>query len=182
MLDAAGRLFAAQRFHQVRMEDIAAEAGVGKGTIYRYFQDKEELYLALLRRASEQLLARLHEHLARADGSRQRLEAIVAAILSYFCEHPHLFDLIQRAEVVHGPDFPWQQTRREAVGMMIRLFEEAKRKGEFAVADPELAALLLLGGVRAVIRFYKKPRSRDLARRIVDTFLAGQDVLGSAAS
>src|SRR5215472_7850945 len=61
MLDAAGRLFGAHRFHEVRMEDIAAEAEVGKGTIYRYFSDKEELFLALLERSSRQLLARLEE-------------------------------------------------------------------------------------------------------------------------
>src|SRR5262245_18615534 len=45
MLNAAARLFGTQRFHEVRMEDIAAEAAVGKGTIYRYFSDKDELYL-----------------------------------------------------------------------------------------------------------------------------------------
>ena len=47
MLDAAARLFGAHRFHEVRMEDVAAAAEVGKGTLYRYFRDKEELYLAL---------------------------------------------------------------------------------------------------------------------------------------
>ena len=50
VLDAAARLFGTQRFHEVRMEDIAAEATVGKGTLYRYFNDKEELFVALLER------------------------------------------------------------------------------------------------------------------------------------
>src|SRR2546421_8418409 len=84
MLDAAARLFGTQRFHEVRMEDIAAEAEVGKGTLYRYFSDKEELYLALLERASQQLVCRLREEITRMEGPRAQLEAVVAAIIAYF--------------------------------------------------------------------------------------------------
>ena len=51
MLAAAARLFGSQRFHEVRMEDIAAEAAVAKGTLYRYFADKEQLYRAMLVRS-----------------------------------------------------------------------------------------------------------------------------------
>ena len=73
MLDAASRLFATSRFHEVRMEDIAAEAEVGKGTLYRYFMDKDELYFALLTRASRQFLCRLEQSVAQAEGARHRL-------------------------------------------------------------------------------------------------------------
>ena len=54
MLDAAVQLFGRRRFHEVRIDDIAAEAEVGKGTLYRYFTDKEELYVALLTRSARQ--------------------------------------------------------------------------------------------------------------------------------
>ena len=40
------------------MEDVASAAGVGKGTVYRYFKDKEELYLALLARAADGITRR----------------------------------------------------------------------------------------------------------------------------
>src|SRR5438270_9573836 len=113
MLDAAARLFGMQRFHEVRMEDIAAEAAVGKGTLYRYFSDKDELYLALLERASREYLERLQEEKARAEGAREQLQAVVAAIITFFDQQPHLLDLIQRAEVLRDPKraFPWQKTR-----------------------------------------------------------------------
>src|SRR5262249_46174369 len=109
MLDAAGRLFGTQRFHEVRMEDIAAEAEVGKGTIYRYFSDKEELYKALLSRSSGQLLGRLRDELEQADAPRAQLVRVVAALIGFFDERPHLFDLIQRAEVMQGPGFLWRE-------------------------------------------------------------------------
>jgi TetR/AcrR family fatty acid metabolism transcriptional regulator len=175
MLDAAARLFGAHRFHEVRMEDIAVEAGVGKGTIYRYFADKDELYVALLARSSEQFVRRVASEVARATGARARLEALVASVLSFFDAQPHLLDLIQRAEVLRGPgaDFPWQRTRDEMWRLTDDLFEEARKSREFTIRDPELAARMLLGGLRSVIRFGKTPRAADLPHRIVEDFLSG---------
>src|ERR1700761_5292813 len=95
ILDAAASLFATQRFHEARMEDIAAAAEVGKGTLYRYFKDKEELYLALLERAAVGISARLTSETGAAEGIHARLEAVVRAIVGYFDDNPHLFDLIQ---------------------------------------------------------------------------------------
>jgi AcrR family transcriptional regulator len=175
ILAAAARLFATQRFHEARMEDIATAAEVGKGTLYRYFKDKDELYDALLVRAGEQLSRRLAEETAPASGARARLEAVVAALIGYFDEQPHLFDLIQRAEVMHAADgdFPWEQTRRATFRLVQRVFAEAAAAGEFSIRDPELGVWMLLGGVRAVIRFGRRPRAPGLSRRIVDDFLAG---------
>src|SRR5258708_7876939 len=51
ILAAADSLFAGRSFGEVRMEDIARGADVGKVTIYRYFPTKAALYLALLDRA-----------------------------------------------------------------------------------------------------------------------------------
>jgi TetR/AcrR family fatty acid metabolism transcriptional regulator len=178
MLDAAARLFGSQRFHEVRMEDIAAEAGVGKGTLYRYFSDKEELYLDLLKRSSKQFLDRLQDEMERAPRPREQLEACVAAIICFFDEQPQLFDLIQRAEVLRDANhaFPWQHTREEVLKRILELFERGKEQGEFTIRDAEIAALMLLGGLRGVIRFGSRPRPRDLARRITDRFLLGADV------
>src|SRR3989442_15293376 len=98
MLEAAARLFGNQHFHEVRMDDVATEAGVGKGTIYRYFEDKDELYLALLDRAALQLHARIREAVAAARTPQRKLEALAGASLQFFEEQPHVFDLIQRAD------------------------------------------------------------------------------------
>jgi AcrR family transcriptional regulator len=179
MLDAAARLFGTQHFHEVRMEDIAAEAEVGKATLYRYFMDKEELYLALLRRESEQFLARLEKSVSQATGPRQRLEAIVAGILDYFDEQPHLLDLMQRTEVLcpPGTELPWRKTLDDLVRLLAELFAAGQQAGEFCVRDPELGILMLLGGLRSVIRFGGRPRPSDLPRRIVANFLRGADPL-----
>src|SRR5260221_14427097 len=109
MLDAAARLFGNQRYHEVRMDDVAAEAGVGKGTIYRYFEDKDELYLAMLERAGDQLSERIRTGVARAATPVAKLEAFVSAIIGFFDERPHVADLIQRSDALRGAATPWQK-------------------------------------------------------------------------
>jgi AcrR family transcriptional regulator len=175
MLDAAARLFGRQRFHEVRMDDIAAEAEVGKGTLYRYWSDKEQLYLALLDRASGQFLGRLRGEIERGGRPRTRLTRVATAIIEHFDDNPHLFDLIQRAEVMQGAGFPWRETRLELIKMVTGLFQELKAENPMVVRDPELTTLLLLGGLRTVIRFGQKPRPKDIGERIMDVFVGEED-------
>jgi TetR/AcrR family transcriptional regulator len=175
ILAAAARLFATHRFHEARMEDIAAVAEVGKGTLYRYFKDKEELYLALLARAAEAILAKLHAAVQHPGSRREKLVAVVSSLIGYFDEQPHLLDVIQHAEAMQKPgqELPWQKTRSKTMAMVRDLFEAARREGDFAIDDPDTAALMLLGGLRGVYRFGVHPRPADLAERIVAGFLDG---------
>jgi AcrR family transcriptional regulator len=159
------------------MEDIAAEAEVGKGTIYRYFSDKEELFVALLERSSRQLLARLDDVKQRSGSPGDRLHSFVNTVIGFFDERPHLFDLIQRAEVMRGrgSDFPWQRARDELFQLFLDLLKEGNERSAFRIRDPELAMLMMLGGLRTIIRFGPRPRPADLVARIVESFLNGAD-------
>jgi AcrR family transcriptional regulator len=176
IVEAASHLFGTQRFHEVRMDDVAAAADVGKGTLYRYFRDKEELYAGLLAHATAQFRERMRAEVDKVAGARARLEALVQAIVDYFDEHPHLKGLIQRAEAVHDEGkkpFVWNEARAEALRMIQTLFEQGRLQGEFTVRDPVLAAMLLLGGIRSVVRDGVHPRPVRLARQVVENFLWG---------
>jgi len=174
ILNVAVRLFATHRFHEARMEDIAACAGVGKGTLYRYFKDKEELYTALLERATEQMIQRLHAAARLGDDPVSKLEALVATFLQFHEDQPYVFDLIQHAEALSRPDqsFPWQKARTLSIDMVKQVLEEGQAKGVFHGVD-NTALMLLLGGIRAIIRFGDKPRPANLARRVAEVFLYG---------
>jgi TetR/AcrR family fatty acid metabolism transcriptional regulator len=182
ILAAAARLFTTHRFHEARMEDIAALAEVGKGTLYRYFKDKDELYLALLARAAEDYQARLREAI-RPGSPREQLVAVVDQVLRYFEEQPHVLDLIQHAEVMQKPgeEFPWQKTRNETMALVRDLIHNGQHEGAFVIEDVSLAMLMLLGGLRAVLRFGVHPIPAGTAERIVDGFLNGYGAAGRAA-
>jgi TetR/AcrR family fatty acid metabolism transcriptional regulator len=174
ILNVAVRLFATHRFHEARMEDISAAAGVGKGTLYRYFKDKEELYLALLERSSAQIEALMRAAVEQGTDPRSKLECLVATIIKYFDDNPHVFDLIQHAEALQRPTrrFPWK-ARAVSIELTTAIVLEGQKTGVFRVEDPELSVLMFLGGLRAVFRFGVKPRPADLAQRIVDGFFNG---------
>jgi len=69
ILDAALTVFAEKGFSAARMEDIAAKAGVTKGTIYLYFQSKEEVFKSLARQHVADSLAAAAEEARRFEGS-----------------------------------------------------------------------------------------------------------------
>ncbi|MDR3527255.1 MAG: TetR/AcrR family transcriptional regulator [Rhizomicrobium sp.] len=69
ILDAALAVFADKGFAAARMEDIAAKAGVTKGTIYLYFQSKEEVFKSLARQHVSDSLAMAAEEARRFEGS-----------------------------------------------------------------------------------------------------------------
>lgn len=61
ILDAADRLLARYGYKKMTMDDLALEAGIGKGTIYLHFPSKEEIALARIDRIISQLVERLRE-------------------------------------------------------------------------------------------------------------------------
>ena len=175
ILASAEIMFAAKRFHEVLMEDIAISAGVGKGTIYRYFKNKEELYAALLKDASNELMKLIENAVQTEVTCKNKLIVILQTSINLFDAKPHLFDLILHAEAFQKTsiEFPWQQTRWNVIHFVESLFQQAEDQKEFSIKSPKESALLLLGGLRAIIRFGNKPRQKELCTDIVHHFLNG---------
>jgi AcrR family transcriptional regulator len=150
ILAVASDLFAQRSFEKVRMEDVAAGAGVGKVTIYRYFPAKDDLYLTLLEETGRDYLARLREADTSVRGCRARLVALVRAALTFFDERPHLLKLLDRAGIDRGrkADFPWLEVQQQFFRMLQGLFAEGALRGEFQVDDLELAVRGVVGTMR----------------------------------
>ncbi len=67
ILDAALRVFAERGFHGTNVPEVAARAGVGVGTLYRYFENKEALVNQVYRDAKQRLRAALLDGAASVD-------------------------------------------------------------------------------------------------------------------
>lgn len=93
ILDVATRLFAERGYPDTDIDSVAADLKVAKGTIYRYFPSKRELFLAAVERGVQDLQNAVHAHV---DGVGDPIDRIVSAIhtyLSYFDSHPELVEL-----------------------------------------------------------------------------------------
>ncbi len=92
IIEAAEKVFSKQGFTNTKMEDVAKELGVSKGTIYFYFSSKENLYMAITYRAFQSLIETFYisvEHTKEEVG----LEGLVGVMRSFikFSEENFLY-------------------------------------------------------------------------------------------
>ncbi|MEJ0027629.1 MAG: TetR/AcrR family transcriptional regulator [Rhizomicrobium sp.] len=81
ILDAALKVFAAKGYAAARMDDIAREAGVTKGTIYLYFENKEAVFKSLVRESIGTTIGAVAGQIAGHDGpARDLLRFALAAM------------------------------------------------------------------------------------------------------
>src|SRR5438105_12432713 len=94
ILETAAKLFAKHGYANADTQLLAEQLGVGKGTIYRYFASKEEVFLA----AADRAMRLLHEQVeASIHGILDPLKRIAAAIhayLAFFAAHPEFVELL----------------------------------------------------------------------------------------
>src|SRR3979409_1582850 len=87
ILQAARTVFASQGYADTVVDDIAAEAGIGKGTLYLYFPSKEQIYLAALLEDARNLNRLTRDGIAAAATWQEKLRAYMDVKLQYFEAH-----------------------------------------------------------------------------------------------
>jgi AcrR family transcriptional regulator len=144
ILDAAAAVFARQGFQQARIDDIAREAGVSKGTIYWYFESKERIIEALMHRffdpelsQARSLIAedrpaidRLLEVTYRSAKLAQRIHdlGLVPLFLEYLSlatRQAHVYAFLQEFHQISS-------------GMLRSLFEQGIARGELRPLNPDV--------------------------------------------
>jgi AcrR family transcriptional regulator len=176
ILRAAEEAFARRDYHEVQVEDVARAAGVGKGTVYRYFRSKQELHRAVVLDGIERLRRELADAGAGAGPPVRALERIVHRTLAFVARRRRIFLAVHRdAATGNGGG----RRRARMVGLVQRVVEEAIAAGHVRRVDARLAAEMLLGMIRAVA-FYGggDERPADRAAAVVDLFVRG---VGTAA-
>jgi AcrR family transcriptional regulator len=174
ILDAAAQLFAKHRYHEVRMDDIAAHAGVAKGTLYRYYRDKEELYLALTIHGTHCLYEEAQGQIIGPGNPDQKLRDFISRIVRFYEQHPYFLELIQRIETSGSTASvsALRDIRTQWGRLVTDLIRQISDAGP-PVPHPELAALALLGSIRGILRFIPQPWPDHLADWIYHQFMHG---------
>lgn len=176
ILTAAEGVFVRRDFHEVRMDQVARESGVAKGTLYLYFPGKRELYLAVLLEGVDRLRGSLAAVAAAPDPPLDRLRAMVAGLLAHLWQRRRLLAFLLRPQQRLRPNEARQWLRRrEALSRLFQsTIEEAIARGDLRGIHPPVAEEMLLGIVRGLERGRRGPGSTErLARRALDLFLRG---------
>jgi len=183
----AGRRDAVRNYHRIldaarevlgesgtdaSMEEIAARAGVGVGTVYRRFASKDALIDELLRLAMEDLLAAVDRALARTDG--HGLEELVRALGQALADHARYADLF----LDHRRDGGVSAARGRAA-----IRELTGRAVAAGTIDPAITAgdvMALVWAVRGLVKANEEDAPADW-QRFLDIHLAGMRVTPPSA-
>jgi AcrR family transcriptional regulator len=183
ILEGANRVFSQMGFDAASMNDITREAGVSKGTIYVYFDSKEELFMEFCNHYREVLFANIY-HFLEGDGDlREALIGFGSALAELITS-----DVVIRAQrVVIGvaermPSMSrefYERGPKRGQAKLKDLLDGNVAAGKLDIADTELAtyqlADLFMSGMfkKRLYGCMDQPPSRELIRK---TVTAGVDM------
>jgi len=94
ILDVAIRIFASKGFAEADVQRIADDAGVGKGTVYRHFGNKEGLFLAAAGRGLQRLKSSIDGKVDPDADPLTQLRVAAKAFLAFYDAHPEIVELV----------------------------------------------------------------------------------------
>jgi len=172
IMNALAELTAEQGYEATKISDIVRRAGVARKTLYDNFEGKEEVFLAAFDAARDEVLRRVEESSADADGDWQdRVEAGLAAFLGYIAEEP----ILARMCMIEALSATPATTKRyeEALETFVELTQQALPRDERL---PETIDETLVGGVAWIvyqqIRRGEAERAEDLLPELTEFMMA----------
>ncbi len=160
----------------ITMDEIAQAAGVAKGTIYLYFQSKEELIQALLSEVGESMASDLEALLDQPDSPREKVKRMVILLLDYVEQESVLFPVylqeLVRSRSGRENRSPFLQNLEDRiVSLLNRFFDEGIAQRQFISADPRLLSFLLKGLVRAVGYYHMTGAQKNAVKEALPVVL-----------
>ncbi len=146
IITEAASEFASLGFDQANINTIAEQAGIGKGTIYLYFENKRELFLAMLRYIATSQLASIRAALAIDGTVAEKLERLFVAFVQLAEEDSNSFNVSMSALYGVNRAFKTEATKllRDYVAVIALMLEQCQARGEIITSDVEAKALMVL--------------------------------------
>jgi AcrR family transcriptional regulator len=103
ILEAAKKRFQRFGYSKTTMDEIAGDAGISKGTIYLYFENKEDIFNELLAREAREMERYLYRKVKSEKSVLKQLEMIFTGALDYLERHPFLDSILSRDVDIVSP-------------------------------------------------------------------------------
>lgn len=183
VLDAAERLLARHGYKRMTVDDIAAEAGIGKGTIYLYFRSKEEVILSTVDRIVDRVCEQMEAEAKGAANAGAALRAMLLARIFVRFEAvsgytASLNDLVGNVRALLLERRARHFARETAI--LARVIRAAQKEGEIVAGSPRRIARSLVLATNSFLPYSLTPaelgrgsRLRKDATAVVDIVVAG---------
>ena len=173
LLDATDRLLAAGGYKRMTIDDLAAEVGIGKGSVYLHFASKEEIALSHIDAIIERLKARLHTIAREPSSSERRLkEMLVERVIFRFDSVQHYSQSLNDMLSKIRPQLLERRKRyfEEEARIFARLIKEGVAAGAFAKVNADETARSLLVATNSLLPYSLSAQElgerREIQKRI----------------
>jgi len=156
VLDCAKRAFARRGYSGANVNVIAEEAGISVGSLYQYFQTKENLFLTLIEESHATLITVIDDIFARIPGFFGRIEALLRAAVEWSQKDPDLLNLYiacTTAELAPLAAKLSGNIESVAAERYAQMVSEAKRRGEVDAGVTETATAFCLDNLFLIVQF-----------------------------
>ena len=159
ILNISAKVFATKGLASTKIDDLAVAAGVSQGLLYRYFTDKEDVFIALLDRAITGVIERTQSSINQTGTPLEKLRWLTEQFLQGISENPESFQLFSQAMALSKKVYETIRKLETLVKILHELITEGQTTGEIAKRDPEQLVMLYLSclyGLAAGRGFYSR--------------------------
>jgi AcrR family transcriptional regulator len=171
ILDAAREVFFRDGFMAANLDYVAQKAGVAKGTLYRYFESKAELYVEVLAHNGEIFKQRMNEAVSSGGSASDRIRRVSKFYFDHWIRNRDYFQIFWAIEnqsvigelppgVLGQVSGLWE----ECIEIVAGIVAEGVESGEFHECDPWEVANILWTVANALIQTEKSATRRSLRR------------------
>ncbi len=182
ILDEAEKIFALKGFHETTMAEIARSAGFATGSLYQFFEGKEDLYATMMTEKLGRMFAEIEEAVGRGRDTMGKLKVLVSSHFKFVEENMGFYRLLMRGEgisISDGRSSLRDQILKQFldhVDFIDRLIREGVKQNLFKGTNTRGMAYSLMG----MMSFFKlmsvmKPEGSLMKKVpvVLDTFLRG---------
>ncbi len=155
LIEAALALAAEHCPADVTTAQLAQAIGVTQGAVFRHFESKEAIWLAVFEDTSTRMLALLHQAAAEQTDAVNALQAVFEAHVAFVIAHPGMPRLMFQ-ELQHARETPLKAGVGRVMGayrqLLLGLLERAQAEGQLAPGtDVMSAAVLFVGAIQGLV-------------------------------
>lgn len=153
ILDAAFVVFSQKGFHKATIDEIIALADTGKGTVYNYFTNKEQLFFTLLEERERSYLARFNEMAGSTEAPLRKLAQMIRIQLEFFTGNTSLWQILlhELRALYDGPLANVDKLRGDScraqyfqrISAFAKVIREGQQCGVIKATDADRAASML---------------------------------------
>jgi AcrR family transcriptional regulator len=145
ILEAATKSFTIFGYKATTMSQIAKQANVGKGTIYTFFKNKEELFDEIIDDLINEMKYIAEKSIKDEDSFIEKAHKGISSIMDFHKEHDLTIKLLQEQKEIgtNAVNEALNRFQNAIISYISKKIEEAIEKNEIVNCDPEMTALVM---------------------------------------